>query len=207
MRDLIARKTLRCGPSLACTPRGKGFPSTYSLYFDCWRMKARMSTICFSLRSTSESGPGGVACPCAGAQEIDDLLVPEGDGRVVGTARDPARRPATGAMAALAALQEGDPAGVRVAGGRQIHRTTRGARTRQCGLGGFACGLLGLRGGCLLGDLLSGERRRRRYVQRVVDVLFRGAPAGDGHDGNHATHRKEREPGPDLCHTAHLCLV
>jgi hypothetical protein len=32
-------------------------------YLDCWRMKARMSIICCSLTSTSESGPGGVEWP------------------------------------------------------------------------------------------------------------------------------------------------
>lgn len=144
----------------------------------------------------------------AGAQELDDLLVREGNGRVARPGEIRSRSAATWAMAALATLQEGDPAGVRVARCGQIDdRTSLGARARQGGLSGFARGLLGLRGGRLLGDLLGGERRRRRYVQRVVDVFFRGAPAGYDHDGDNCTHRKEREPGPDLSHTAHLCLV
>jgi len=144
----------------------------------------------------------------AGAQELNDLLVREGDCRVVRAGEIRTGAAPAWAVAALAALEEGDPTGVRVAGGGQVDdRTALSARACQCGLGGFTRGLLGLRGGRLLGDLLSRKRRRRRYVQRVVDVFFGRASAGDNHDGDNSTHRKEREPGPDLSHTAHLCLV
>jgi hypothetical protein len=36
-------------------------PTPNTRYSDCWRMKARMSSICCSLMSTSVSGPGGAA--------------------------------------------------------------------------------------------------------------------------------------------------